>query len=129
MAGKPNISSERRKQLIDFQTKYLKGIHQFHDLSLLDQCLTHNSYRGEGGKYLANFKSLEWIGDRAMGLVITDHVFAANPDRDEKTRERMNKGRTELEVSIGHVPICLLNVAIILLDRTTICCRRSPGRP
>lgn len=98
MASKSTLSKERRQQLAEFQERYLKGIHQFKDLTLLDQCLTHNSYRAEGGAYRSNFKSLEWIGDNAMGLVVAEHMFATHPDTDQKTRERMSKGKTDLVV-------------------------------
>ena len=52
------------------------------DESLLLRALTHRSYAYENGG-LPNNERLEFLGDSVLGLVVTDSLYAANPDLAE----------------------------------------------
>jgi ribonuclease-3 len=54
--------------------------HAFGDLALLRRALTHASARVAGG---ADYQRLEFLGDRVLGLVVAEMVFAANPNAPE----------------------------------------------
>jgi ribonuclease-3 len=50
--------------------------HVFRDFSLMQRALTHSSARGK----LLDNERLEFLGDRVLGLVVTDMLFKALPD-------------------------------------------------
>lgn len=52
----------------------------FIDVERLDRALTHSSARG---KSVGNYERLEFLGDRVLGLVLAELLFAAYPDADE----------------------------------------------
>ena len=52
--------------------------HDFKDKSLLRDALTHSSTGHE-----KNYERLEFLGDRVLGLVITEMLFAKFPDESE----------------------------------------------
>lgn len=52
--------------------------HKFKNISLLKQALTHPSCIGE-----ANYQKLEFLGDRILGLVIAEYLFAKFPNEKE----------------------------------------------
>jgi ribonuclease III len=54
--------------------------HSFADPGLLTQALTHPSV---GGSDAATYQRLEFLGDRVLGLIVADMVFAAFPKADE----------------------------------------------
>lgn len=54
--------------------------HVFADVARLDRALTHSSARGQSK---ANYERLEFLGDRVLGLVVAELLFAAYPDADE----------------------------------------------
>lgn len=56
--------------------------HRFGDRRLLEQALTHSSAHadGMGG---SNCERLEFLGDSVLGLVVSELLMAAHPDRDE----------------------------------------------
>jgi ribonuclease III len=56
--------------------------HHFSDPSLLDLALTHRSYCAEHAGHVSN-ERLEFLGDAVLGMVVTDHIFAAYPDMPE----------------------------------------------
>lgn len=47
------------------------------DLALYDRALTHGSVTGE------NYERLEFLGDRVLGLVIAEWLYALHPDEKE----------------------------------------------
>ncbi|CAL5405512.1 unnamed protein product [Camellia sinensis] len=51
--------------------------YQFKDKKLLEEALTHSSYTDS-----ASYQRLEFIGDAALGLAISNFVFLAYPDLD-----------------------------------------------
>ena len=55
--------------------------HQFKDLSLLEEAITHTSMTKGRRKQLAtaDYERLEFLGDRVLGLVIADELFARYP--------------------------------------------------
>ncbi|CAI9755040.1 unnamed protein product [Fraxinus pennsylvanica] len=52
--------------------------YNFTDKKLLEEALTHSSYTGS-----ASYQRLEFVGDAALGLAITNYVFLAYPDADQ----------------------------------------------
>ncbi|CAI9755041.1 unnamed protein product [Fraxinus pennsylvanica] len=52
--------------------------YNFKDKKLLEEALTHSSYTGS-----ASYQRLEFVGDAALGLAITNYVFLAYPDADQ----------------------------------------------
>ena len=64
--------------------------YSFHDLSLLENALTHSSRANESrGKLLSN-ERLEFLGDSILGMVVADHLYRNHPDlpEGELTRTR-----------------------------------------
>ena len=58
--------------------------HQFRDLSLLEQALTHTSYANEVYKDgLKSYERLEFLGDSIMGFTAADYLLGAFPELHE----------------------------------------------
>jgi ribonuclease-3 len=54
--------------------------HVFRDFSLMQRALTHSSAQG---RKVDNNERLEFLGDRVLGLVISDMLYAAYPQADQ----------------------------------------------
>ena len=52
----------------------------FTDLERLDRALTHSSAQNNA---TANYERLEFLGDRVLGLIVAELLFAAFPEADE----------------------------------------------
>lgn len=52
------------------------------NFDLLQQALTHKSSLGESSEALSN-ERLEFLGDSVLGVVVSEHLFAKFPDRNE----------------------------------------------
>lgn len=52
--------------------------HRFRDPALLERALTHSSYANEHPPTLSH-ESLAFLGDAALGLVVAERLFAAEP--------------------------------------------------
>ncbi|YBV98051.1 ribonuclease III [Phyllobacteriaceae bacterium JZ32] len=70
MAGKVDIA-----QFLEEKTG-----HKFKDPARLERALTHSSARQKAG---TNYERLEFLGDRVLGLVVAEMLFAAFPNADE----------------------------------------------
>jgi ribonuclease III len=57
------------------------GYH-FKDRALLERALTHKS-RGDGQRGFAHNERLEWLGDRVLGLLAAERLFAENLGAEE----------------------------------------------
>ncbi len=57
-----------------------KSGYRFKDVERLDRALTHSSARGQSSQ---NYERLEFLGDRVLGLLIAEVLFASFPDADE----------------------------------------------
>lgn len=63
--------------------------HKFKDISLLTQAVTHSSsfFNGRAKKTQPNsnkhYERLEFLGDRVLGLVISEYLMSAFPEEDE----------------------------------------------
>jgi len=55
--------------------------HRFADHRLLEQAVTHASL--PGGARSGDYERLEFLGDRVLGLVVADLLYAAYPQEDE----------------------------------------------
>lgn len=56
--------------------------YQFKDRALLERALTHKS-RGDGQRGFAHNERLEWLGDRVLGLLAAERLFAENTGAEE----------------------------------------------
>ena len=64
--------------------------HDFADPALLEQALTHASV-GEGARRVAHNERLEFLGDRVLGLLVSDALFARFPEeREGELHARLN---------------------------------------
>ena len=64
--------------------------YQFHNISLLQNALTHSSYANERwhNSLLSN-ERLEFLGDSILGMVVADYLYKHFPDRPEGELTRM----------------------------------------
>ncbi|MGI8757032.1 MAG: ribonuclease III [Acidimicrobiales bacterium] len=87
--------------------------HDFADLDLLGQALTHRSWCAEHAGYASN-ERLEFLGDAVLGLVVTDDVYSRLPDTNEGQLSRMRASvvcaaaLAEMAVELGMGEILLL---------------------
>ena len=56
--------------------------HRFRNRALLDEALTHSSYRETERTEARDFDRLEFLGDRVLGLVVADMLLARHPEAD-----------------------------------------------
>ena len=64
--------------------------HQFQDISLLENALTHSSYANERWhNSLRSNERLEFLGDSILGMIVADHLYRNFPDRPEGELTRM----------------------------------------
>lgn len=62
----------------------------FRDRSLLERALTHSSYANENrGARLRSNERLEFLGDSVLGMVVAEHLFAADMDMPEGELTRL----------------------------------------
>jgi ribonuclease III len=70
--------------------------HRFSRPERLLEALCHPSYTNEQAFLLPNFERLEFLGDAALGLVVTEHLLLAFPELAEwelnKLRQRLVSG-------------------------------------
>lgn len=64
--------------------------YQFHNISLLQNALTHSSYANERwhNSLLSN-ERLEFLGDSILGMLVAEYLFRTFPDRPEGELTRM----------------------------------------
>ena len=64
--------------------------YRFHNLSLLQNALTHSSYANERwhNSLLSN-ERLEFLGDSVLGMLVAEYLFRSFPDRPEGELTRM----------------------------------------
>ena len=64
--------------------------YRFHNISLLENALTHSSYANERwhNSLLSN-ERLEFLGDSVLGMLVADYLYATFPDRPEGELTRM----------------------------------------
>ena len=64
--------------------------YQFHNITLLQNALTHSSYANERWhNSLMSNERLEFLGDSILGMVVADHLYRNFPDRPEGELTRM----------------------------------------
>jgi ribonuclease-3 len=73
MAGSPASSTDRRSAALEEQLG-----HRFADPKLLERALTHSSANGH-----ASNERLEFLGDRVLGLIIAQKLYARYPEDTE----------------------------------------------
>ena len=78
--------------------------HQFADPALLERALTHASV-GQGSKLIANNETLEFLGDRVLGLLAAQSLVETHPDWREGDLNRRHvvlvNGRACADVARG----------------------------
>lgn len=83
LPGEPGSGGEPSPSMIDhgladFAELERRLGHRFLDPDLLTRALTHASYANEHPP-LPNHEALALVGDAVLGLVVTEHVFGADP--------------------------------------------------
>ena len=64
--------------------------YKFHNITLLQQALTHSSYANERWHDgLKCNERLEFLGDAVLGMVVAEHLYKTFPDRLEGDLTRM----------------------------------------
>jgi len=81
----------------DARTRELRKLLQrlgivINNLELLDRALTHASTAAEAAGPAYNYESLEFLGDAALGLAVSHHLFEEAPDRTPGEYSRMRAG-------------------------------------
>ncbi|RLT53341.1 MAG: ribonuclease III, partial [Chloroflexi bacterium] len=84
-------------QLMDFNQLQARLGMQFHNPALLEQALTHSSYRNENPECKADNERLEFLGDAVLDLVTARYLYEHHPalHEGELTRLRAALVRTE----------------------------------
>ena len=70
----------RDKQSLDKLERSLD--YKFRDKQILEQALTHASFRSSSGQ-LHHYEKLEFLGDRVLGLCVAERLYIEFPDADE----------------------------------------------
>ena len=66
--------------------EFARGLgYRFRDLELLEEALTHGSYRNDHA--VADYERLEFVGDAALGLVVTESMHVQRPNWDGQRRQ------------------------------------------
>lgn len=66
--------------------EFARGLgYRFQDLGLLEEALTHGSYRNDHA--VADYERLEFVGDAALGLVVTESMHFQRPQWDGQRRQ------------------------------------------
>jgi ribonuclease-3 len=55
----------------------------FHDLTLLEQSLTHKSFANEMAHAPGDYERLEFLGDTVVGLIISTYLYTQEPTASE----------------------------------------------
>jgi ribonuclease-3 len=76
----PDVSGDRRKELQIFEE--LSKL-RFKSKELLNLAFCHRSYSNENKTNIDNNEKLEFLGDSVLGIVVTDYLFRAFPDKNE----------------------------------------------
>ena len=71
--------------------------HQFSDRSLLERALTHVSALKNSSPHGSHYERLEFLGDRVLGMAISDLLFRSFPDEDEGALSRRLAGLVRKE--------------------------------
>ncbi len=78
MSGnKPSRGSKTSADLLEGRINY-----SFRDAKLLERALTHGSFN-EGRPHTVDYQRLEFLGDRVLGLLVAERLFAEHGKLDE----------------------------------------------
>ena len=85
-------------------------------VELLDRALTHASIAAEAPGEVADYESLEFLGDAALGLAVAHYLYAHVPDRTPGEYSRMRAGVVNRH-SVAEVATSLEIASAIRLGR------------
>ncbi len=77
MAGKNDSKNSKRLEALEDCMGY-----HFKSSELLEQALTHSSVRSVPGRD-SHYERLEFLGDRVLGLCVSDELYRRYPEADE----------------------------------------------
>lgn len=100
-----NITSERKKLLLDFQTKI--DVH-FKDIQLLDLAFHHRSFSNEIGQqdvnHVHNNERLEFLGDAVLGMATASYLYSELTNHPEGDLARI-KSVVVSEMTLSQIAI------------------------
>ena len=76
--------------------------HQFEDIELLNLSLTHSSLIGEDKLHTVSNERLEFVGDRVLGLVVSELLLERFPEENEGDLSRRHAALVRME-TLGDV--------------------------
>ena len=84
-ANKKTVKAKKRKSNLRRKAKAVEGQigHVFADASLLTTALTHVSALKNPTERASSYQRLEFLGDRVLGLAVSEMLFRAYPNADE----------------------------------------------
>lgn len=92
--------------------------HEFKDLSLLVNALTHSSYANERRDFgIPSYERQEFLGDAVLGMICAEYVFHNFPEMPEGEMTRLRssivceKSLHELALRMNWASICALAMA------------------
>ena len=66
--------------------EFARGLgYRFRNIDLLEEALTHGSYRND--HEVPDYERLEFVGDAALGLVVTESMHFQRPNWDGQRRQ------------------------------------------
>ncbi|WP_315452771.1 ribonuclease III [uncultured Selenomonas sp.] len=88
------MTEERRAELVRLSEQI--GV-SFHDLSLLDEALTHPSYTNEKKDAITHNERLEFLGDAVLELASSTYLYVRFPDCTEGELTKMRASLVQSE--------------------------------
>ena len=91
--------------------EFARGLgYRFRDIGLLEEALTHGSYRND--HEVPDYERLEFVGDAALGLVVTESMHFQRPDWDSQKRQETKSDLVSNQSLAGAARILALDEGI-----------------
>ncbi|MFQ6103823.1 MAG: ribonuclease III [Candidatus Glassbacteria bacterium] len=112
------IASERVRLLEDLETEL--G-YSFKDKEILNRALSHRSYIANlNGSELLSYERLEFLGDSALGLIVSEFLFRANPGLSEGDLTRTKSSLVSREALVRCAEKLSLERYILLTSKENL---------
>ncbi len=122
-AASVDRSVERRNLLRELEQKI--G-YTFRDWEVLDRALSHRSYvSGTSGNGLQSYERLEFLGDAALGLIVSEILYHENPDLTEGGLTRTKSSLVSREALVSCSEKLDLGKYMLLASRENLLAGRA----